>query len=169
MNKIAVFGFACIVIVTMISMLIWTFYPKEAAPSSIKNAATLEMGDETEMQVAGGDPENLGKNDEELTAGQEIQPVAVPGDSLIQTNSMTPPRIDPPISSRDQTDKDVPNPLFVNSKDLTHPICKVHDDGAWAMCHNAPFKRWTQMSTTTEDTLAACTKHYVHVTCPPRV
>ena len=169
MNKVAIIGFVVVVTVTMIGMLLLAFYYKKAAPSSIENAATLDFGDESEMQVAGGDPEDVGKNDEEINAGQEIQPVVVPEDSLIQTNSMTPPRIDPPISSRDHIDKDVPNPLFVNSKDLTHPTCKVHDGGVWAMCHNAPFKRWTQMHTTTEDTIAACAKHYAQVTCPPRV
>ncbi|AET42416.1 hypothetical protein EXVG_00389 [Emiliania huxleyi virus 202] len=169
MNKVAIFGFVVIVIVIMISMLIWTFYPKKEVPSSIENAATLDMGDESEMQVDGGDPEDVGKNDEDISAGREIQPAAVPEDSLIQTNSITPPRIDPPISSRDHIDTDVPNPLFVNSNDLTNPTCKVHDGGVWAMCHNAPFKRWTQMHTTTEDTLAACAKHYAQVKCPPRV
>ncbi len=167
MNKVVFVGLVVGFVVVATAIIIGIILL--ASHSSSENAASLDMGDETEMQFTGGDPENVGKNDEDINADLEIQPAAVPDDSLIQSNSMTPPRIDPPISSRDQTDKDIPNPLFINSSDLTHPTCKVHDDGVWAICHNAPFKRWTQMHTTTEDTLAACTKHYAHVTCPPRV
>lgn len=169
MNKVVVIGFVIFVIAVMIGMLIMAFYPKKAAPVSIENAATLTAGDESEMQIAGNDPETVEKNDEMSDAGTESQPVPVPTDSLIQTNSITPPRIDPPISSRDQTDRDVPNPLFVDSNNMVHPTCKVHDGGVWAICNNAPFKRWTQMHTTTEDTIAACVKHYAQTMCPPRV
>lgn len=169
MSKVVLIGFVVLVTAVMIGMLIVAFYPKNETPGSIDNAATLTAGDESEMQIAGNDPETVGKNDETIDANEDTNPVPVPSDSLIQTNSITSPRIDPPISSRDQTDRDVPNPLFVDSNNMTHPTCKVHDGGVWAICNNAPFKRWTQMHTTTEDTLAACTTHYAQTVCPPRV
>ena len=80
-----------------------------------------------------------------------------------------PPRIDPPVSSKDIADKDVPNPLFAQDTPVTYPNCMVHEGAVWSFCNGTKHKRYTMLQPTYIGTIEKCNAHHRNTPCPPRI
>lgn len=80
-----------------------------------------------------------------------------------------PPRIDPPISSKDIPEKDVPNPLFGQNLPVTFPNCMVHEGAVWSFCNGTKHKRYTMLQPTYKATIEKCNDYHKNTPCPPRI
>ena len=87
-------------------------------------------------------------------------------DGVGEAPQNAPPRIDPPLSSRDSKDDSILNPLFAKTKSV-HPTCEIEPDGIWAMCGSRRHSRWVYNSNTVAETIVNCNNHFKATACPP--